>query len=198
MPSSDPSGRSLDALTEAVRSDFVRNRRVMSFAEYLDLVARAPRLQLRSAAQYLVDAFDHYGTREVSYPWGQVQRFGLFDAPWAGGDGCLFGQEAVQNSVYQVLRGFVRDGVASKVVMLHGPNGSAKSTFIRCLGRGVEHYSTQDDGAIYRFNWIFPRPSAGQGRHRLRRRRRGGPALTDSFASLADDRHRRAPGRRAA
>ncbi|MBP6836330.1 MAG: serine protein kinase PrkA [Kofleriaceae bacterium] len=187
MPSSDPSGRSLDALTEAVRSDFVRNRRVMSFAEYLDLVARAPRLQLRSAAQYLVDAFDHYGTREVSYPWGQVQRFGLFDAPWAGGDGCLFGQEAVQNSVYQVLRGFVRDGVASKVVMLHGPNGSAKSTFIRCLGRGVEHYSTQDDGAIYRFNWIFPKAKAGRGGIGFGGKADGGPALTDSFASLADD-----------
>src|SRR5262249_34365509 len=35
-------------------------------------------------------------------------------------------------------------------------NGSAKSTFIRCLGRALENYSTLDDGALYRFSWIFP------------------------------------------
>jgi predicted Ser/Thr protein kinase len=146
----------LAELGTAVRDDFTRNRRVMAFAEYLALVVAEPLRQLRSAAQYVVDCLDHYGTSQVAYPWGEVRRFHLFDAPWAGGEDQLFGQEHVQNAVYRTLRGFVQDGRPAKLVLLHGPNGSAKSTFIRCLGRGLEHYSTLDEGALYRFSWIFP------------------------------------------
>ncbi|MFT3699653.1 MAG: hypothetical protein QM831_41275 [Kofleriaceae bacterium] len=146
----------LVALHEAVREDFTRNRRVMSFAEYLALVFAEPTRQLRSSTQYIVDCFDHYGTEPVKYPWGTVTRWKLFDAPWANGEDQLFGQESVQCETYQVLKSFVRDGRPNKVILLHGPNGSAKSTFIRCLGRALEHYSTLDEGALYRFSWIFP------------------------------------------
>jgi len=153
----------LVGLHEAVREDFTRNRRVMSFSEYLALAFAEPTRQLRSATQYLVDCFDHYGTEKVKYPWGEVTRFKMFDAPWANGEDRLFGQEAVQNSVYQVLRSFVRDGRPNKLILLHGPNGSAKSTFIRCVGRGLENYSTLDEGALYRFSWIFPAQKSTKG-----------------------------------
>jgi serine protein kinase len=143
-------------LGTSVRDDFTRNRRVMSFAEYLNLVVAEPLRQLRSSTQYIVDCLDHYGTSMVKYPWGEVRRFHLFDAPWAGGEDRLFGQENVQNAVYRVLRSFVQDGRPNKLILLHGPNGSAKSTFIRCLGRALEHYSTLDEGALYRFHWVFP------------------------------------------
>jgi hypothetical protein len=124
-------------LGQSVRDDFTRNRRVMSFAEYLNLVVSEPTRQLRSSAQYIVDCFDHYGSSMVAYPWGEVRRFHLFDAPWAGGEDRLFGQEPVQNAVYRVLRSFVQDGRPNKLLLLHGPNGSAKSTFIRCIGRAL-------------------------------------------------------------
>src|SRR5579883_1469219 len=141
----------LGSLGGAVRDDFTRNRRVMSYAEYLALVCAEPTRQLRTATQYIVDCFDYYGSTIVKYPWGEVRRFHLFDAPWAGGEDRLFGQEIVQNQVYRVLRTFVQDGRPNKLVLLHGPNGSAKSTFIRCLGRALEHYSTHEEGALYRF-----------------------------------------------
>jgi predicted Ser/Thr protein kinase len=153
----------LVGLHSAVREDFTRNRRVMAFAEYLALVFAEPTRQLRSSTQYIVDCFDHYGSEKVSYPWGEVTRFKLFDAPWANGEDRLFGQEMVQNQTYQVLKSFVRDGRPTKVILLHGPNGSAKSTFIRCLGRGLEHYSTLEEGALYRFSWIFPTQKSTRG-----------------------------------
>src|SRR5258707_8596477 len=103
----------------AVREDFRRNRRVLSFAEYLALVFAEPTRQLRSSTQYIVDCFDHYGSEKVSYPWGEVTRFKLFDAPWANGEDRLFGQEMVQNQTYQVLKSFVRDGRPTKVILLH-------------------------------------------------------------------------------
>src|SRR5215510_13707408 len=174
-------------LGTAVRDDFTRNRRVLSFAEYLNLVVSDPTRQLRSSTQYMVDCLDHYGTSTVKYPWGEVRRFHLFDAPWAGGEDRLFGQEAVQNSVYRVLRSFVQDGRPNKLILLHGPNGSAKSTFIRCLGRGLENYSALDEGALYRFSWIFPAQKGSKGG--IGFGGAGGQSIDsmDSFAFLPDD-----------
>ncbi len=177
----------LRGLGDSVRDDFTRNRRVLSYAEYLDLVVSEPTRQLRSAAQYTVDAFDHFGSSQVKYPWGEVRHFHLFDAPWANGEDRLFGQEHVQNAVYRVMRSFVQDGRPNKLILLHGPNGSAKSTFVRCLGRGLEHYSTLDEGALYRFSWIFPTTKSTKGG--IGFGGVGGVATEslESFAYLSDD-----------
>jgi len=177
--------QTLVSLHDAVREDFTRNRRVLSFAEYLTLVFSEPTRQLRSSTQYIVDCFDHYGTENVKYPWGDVRRWKLFDAPWANGEDRLFGQEYVQAQVYRVLRSFVQDGRPNKLILLHGPNGSAKSTFIRCLGRALEHYSTLEEGALYRFSWIFPSQKSTKGGIGF-----GGASAIESlesFAYLPDD-----------
>lgn len=178
----------LAQLSDSIRTEFGRQRRVMSFAEYLELVMAQPAQQLRSAAHYLADCFDHFGTSQVRYPYGEVRRFTLFDCPWANGEDRLFGQEAVQNEVYEAVRAMVREGRANKVILLHGPNGSAKSTFVRCLGRGVEHYSSLDQGALFRFSWIFPSQKMSKGGIGFG----GGPGATTadhtaSFAALPDD-----------
>jgi serine protein kinase len=175
----------LIALHESVREDFTKNRRVMSFSEYLALAFSEPTRQLRSSTQYIVDCFDHYGAEKVKYPWGEVTRFKLFDVPWANGEDRLFGQEMVQNQTYRILRTFVQDGRPNKLILLHGPNGSAKSTFIRCLGRGLEHYSTLEEGALYRFSWIFPAQKSTRGGIGFG----GNPTIDqlDSFAYLSDD-----------
>lgn len=177
----------LAGLGEAVRDDFTRNRRVLSFAEYLALVASEPRRQLRSSTQYIVDCFEHYGSSLVKYPWGEVRHWNLFDAPWAGGEDRLFGQEFVQNAVHRVLRSFVQDGRPNKLILLHGPNGSAKSTFIRCLGRGLEHYSTLEEGALYRFSWIFPAQRHTRGGIGFGGERAESIESAESYAYLPDD-----------
>jgi serine protein kinase len=176
----------LVGLHQAVRDDFTRNRRVMSFTEYVTIAFAEPMRQLRSSTQYLVDCYDYYGTEVVRYPWGEARRWKLFDAPWANGEDRLFGQEAMQQQVYRVLRTFVQDGRPNKLILLHGPNGSAKSTFIRCLGRALEHYSTLEEGALYRFSWIFPSQKSTRGGIGFGG---GDPAIEskDSFAYLPDD-----------
>ena len=177
----------LAGLGEAVRDDFTRNRRVMTFAEYLALVVAEPTRQLRSSTQYIVDCFEHYGTEQVVYPFGEIRRFKLFDAPWDGGADRLFGQEHVQNAFYGTLRAFVRDGRPNKLLLLHGPNGSAKSTFIRCVGRAMENYSTLEVGALYRFSWILP--AAKQGKSGIGFGGVAGDKIdtSESFAYLPDD-----------
>jgi predicted Ser/Thr protein kinase len=146
----------LQRIGKDVRDGYARNRRVMSVAEFFSLYQADPLRHSRSSAQYLKDLFDHYGQSEVRHPTGTVRRFRLFDVPWDNGRDRLVGQEDVQNRVYRILHNFVREGRVNKLILLHGPNGSAKSTFLACLARALEHYSTLDEGAVYRFNWVFP------------------------------------------
>src|SRR5690606_39833130 len=80
----------------------------------------------------------------------------------------------------------VHEGVANKLILLHGPNGSAKSTFIRCVGRALQHYSTLDDGALYRFNWIFPSAKLSKSGIGFTGDR-GGAIREDTYAYLPDD-----------
>ena len=174
-------------LGEEIRDDFVQNRRVMSFAEYLELASARPHQQLRSAPQYIRDCFDFYGVEMLQFAWGQIRRFKLFDCEWAGGRDRLVGQEDVQNRIYRALTNFVNEGVSNKLVLLHGPNGSAKSTLVRCIGRALQNYSTRDEGALYRVNWIFPGQKISRSGIGFSGSKFDEHASGDSFAYLPDE-----------
>ena len=152
----------IQRVAQGVEKRFQASRRVLSFAEYLDLFASNPVRYARDASRYLRDVVEHYGTSQVKYPWGEVTRYTLFDLPWEPREGkkapigALIGQEQVQFEIHRALANFAREGRPGRLVLLHGPNGSAKSTIVGCLMRALENYSTLDEGALYRFNWIFP------------------------------------------
>ena len=181
----------LDALQTAVRERFQSEKRVLSFDEYLGECLEHPFRHTRDAARYLRDCFDHFGSYELLSPLGKRRRYRLFDQEFLSGspDGegryKLLGHEQVQESFYRTLSNFVREGRANRLLLLHGPNGSAKSTFAACIMRALEHYSTTDEGALYRFSWVFPGGfddrSIGFGAER----RRG--AAHDSYAHLEHD-----------
>jgi predicted Ser/Thr protein kinase len=148
--------RFLQDVGSTVSSDFAKNRTLLSFEEYLQLFNTAPRLQARNAAQYLKDAIDSFGTEQVPHPSGTVRRFKIFDASSDGHDVRVAGQEEVQNAIYRLIGNFVRAGRINKLILLHGPNGSAKSSLVESLKRGLELYSQTPNGALYTFNWVFP------------------------------------------
>ncbi|MGC4089563.1 MAG: hypothetical protein QM756_17075 [Polyangiaceae bacterium] len=150
----------LREIAERVQKNFEEQRRLLGFQEYLELFATDPVRYSRDSARYLRDAFDYYGKTTISRPWGELTRFRLFDLPFLDPADAhreqLVGQEFVQGEIYRALSNFVREGRPNRVVVMHGPNGSAKSTVAACLMRALEHYSTTDDGALYRFHWVFP------------------------------------------
>lgn len=161
----DPS-TDLTTLLDAERERFRSERRVLSFDEYLDVFRANPQRHTRDAARYLRDLFDHYGTESVERPYGRFTRWKLFDLPWEpdGRREALVGHESIQAELYRALSNFARQGRVNRLVLLHGPNGSAKSTFVACLMRAMEDYSTRDEGALYRFCWVFPRGKVVGGR----------------------------------
>lgn len=140
----------------AVSGEFVKDRTILSFEEYLALFLQSARQQARNAAQYLKDAIDSFGSELVPHPSGQIRRFKIFDCADGERGGRVAGQEEVQNDIYRLLGNFVRAGAINRLILLHGPNGSAKSTLVGALRRGLESYSRTPAGALYRINWIFP------------------------------------------
>jgi serine protein kinase len=140
----------------AVSRDFLHDRSILSFEEYLDLFYQHPRAQTRNSAEYLLDVMDHFGAEQVPHPTGPIRRFKLFDLTDGDRGGRVAGQEEVQNAFYRLLGNFVRAGTVNKVILLHGPNGSAKSTMVESLKRAMELYSREPDGALYEIAWIFP------------------------------------------
>ncbi len=164
-PSSEPASTSddvkgssasrLKSFANAVQREFESTRRILSFGEWFDMLCAAPQRHARGSAQYIRDAFDHYGRRDVHIPSGKVSRFRLFDCEFDGGHR-LVGQEPAQNAFYEALDSFVRIGRINKLLLLHGPNGSAKTTFLEAIQRALEAYSYTDEGALYRFSWVFP------------------------------------------
>lgn len=160
-PSGEPSSEAsrartrIEALAGAVANEFAATRRVLSFDEWFELMCANPEVHARSSSQYVRDAFRHFGTRAVRTPSGEVSRHRLFDC---GVDGWhrLVGQEDAQNALFDAIEGYVRLGRVNKLLLLHGPNGSAKSTMLESLQRALEVYSRTDGGAVYRFAWVFP------------------------------------------
>src|ERR1019366_7033061 len=153
------------SIAEQVEARFRGGRRVLSLAEFLALFDADPVRHSRDASRYLRDVFDHYGKTAVVHPWGEFTRFNLFDLPWEPAAkgvyrplprGALIGQEQVQEELYRALSNFAREGRPNRLILLHGPNGSAKSTIASCVMAALEHYSTLDEGALYRFHWVFP------------------------------------------
>ncbi|MEZ0227787.1 MAG: serine protein kinase PrkA [Planctomycetota bacterium] len=145
----------LGAISSRTQSRFAEHQQILSYGEFLDRVLADPRNHVRAAAQYVRDTFEYFGTRVVRGVEGPITRFNLFDAPFNAGRDKVWGQEEVQNEVYKILTAFCEKGRIDKLIMLHGPNGSAKSTFMSVLMGGLEYYSRQPEGALYKFNWIF-------------------------------------------
>jgi predicted Ser/Thr protein kinase len=134
---------------------FRARRQILAFNEYFELVTQNPRRHVRTVPLYLRDMLEHYGTEEVRTQRGMVRRFKMFDAPFNGGTTRVLGQEGLQNEFYKRVVAFCEKGAIDKLLLLHGPNGTAKSTFVECVVAGLEDYSQQDEGVLYRFNWIF-------------------------------------------
>lgn len=141
---------------------------MLSFGEFLELFASHPSRHGRPAPHYVRDMFQHYGTATVKKPWGKRTHFKLFDCPWEtpqdrGREPTLVGHEELQGELFRALSNFAREGRANRLVLMHGPNGSAKSTVASCILRALEDYSRQDEGALYRFHWIFPTRNTSRG-----------------------------------
>ncbi len=176
--------RFLVSTAGSVREDFTRRNAVMSFPRYLQLLAAKPASLTRGAARYLVDAVQASGEYEVQGIGGPQRRRRAFDDPGRSETSSeVFGQEEVQERILDVLSEFARRGRSDRFILLHGPNGAAKSSLIEALVRSIERYSKTPEGALYRISWIF---CETQDRERLGFGRSREPDEAESLADVDD------------
>jgi len=124
-----------------------------SFEEYLDIVRENPKVT-RTAWQRLYDMVLCYGTYPLEDSKEGHIRYAFFDDPDHDGRDAIFGLTKTLMQLVNVFKSAsLKYGSERRVLLLHGPVGSSKSTIARLLKRGLERYSRKDEGALYSFGW---------------------------------------------
>lgn len=132
-----------------------------TFQEYLDLVKANPKIT-RNAFQRMYEMIIEAGTEEYIDFKKQVIRYKFFDDAKNNGKDAVFGLDIPLMKLVNVLRSAALGyGTEKRVILLHGPVGSAKSTICRLLKKGVEAYSKTEMGAMYTFEWIDEKAELG-------------------------------------
>ncbi|MEN9581280.1 MAG: hypothetical protein RJA70_4289 [Pseudomonadota bacterium] len=125
-----------------------------SFEEYLQLVRERPKVT-RNAFQRLYDMVLSHGTDEYIDNKKKLTRYNFFQDPIDGGKDAVFGLDIPLMRLMNVLKAASEGyGPERRVILLHGPVGSSKSTIARMLKKGAEAYSKTPDGALYTFKWV--------------------------------------------
>jgi len=134
-----------------------------TFNDYLDVVTNNPRIT-RNSFQRLYDMIMSYGTEEFEDAKKKLIRYKFFSDPSFDSDDAIFGLEIPLMRLVNFFKAAAQGyGTEKRVLLLHGPVGSSKSTIVRRLKRGLEHYSHTDEGAMYTFSWFMGNlPEDGQ------------------------------------
>ena len=127
-----------------------------TFEDYLTLVRANPKIT-RSAFQRVYDMILSYGQEEYLDNKKRLVRFRFFADEQHGGKDAVYGLDIPLMRLVSVLKSAAeRYGTERRVILLHGPVGSSKSTIVRLIKRGLEDYSRTPEGALFTFEWVLP------------------------------------------
>src|ERR1044071_5480874 len=127
-----------------------------TFEEYLNVVIDHPEVT-RTAYQRLYDMILSHGTEEVYENKDKIIRYRFFTDYARKHADAIYGLERplmqLVNAFKSAAKGY---GTERRVLLLHGPVGSSKSTIARLMKRGLEDYSRIDEGMLFSFAWKGP------------------------------------------
>lgn len=136
------------------RAQFRRKNWVGTFEEYLDIVRDNPQVT-RTAYQRLYDMILSYGVEVISKGREKEHHYYFFDDPDHDGQDAVFGLRGPLHKLVNALKSAACEyGIEKRVLLLHGPVGSSKSTIARLLKQGLASYSAKDEGALYTLGWV--------------------------------------------
>jgi len=127
-----------------------------SFEEYLEIVRARPEVT-RTAFQRVFDMIISQGTEEYIDNKKRIMRFPFFDGGGGNSKDAIFGLDIPLERFVNVLKAAAEGyGPEKRVLLLHGPVGSSKSTIVRLLKKGLEVYTRTAGGALYTHEWHLP------------------------------------------
>jgi serine protein kinase len=134
-------------------SDYRKKHWEGTFDEYLDIVRDHPEVT-RTAYQRLYDMILSHGTETVYENKEKITRYKFFTEFAAQHGDAIYGLDRplmhLANAFKSAAKGY---GTERRVLLLHGPVGSSKSTIARLLKKGLEQYSRVDEGMLFSFAW---------------------------------------------
>ena len=126
-----------------------------TFFDYLEIVERQPGV-VRNAYQRAYDAVMSQGMERYRVFKKDAIRYHFFSDPFEAGADAIFGLDLALMQFVDFLRSAAEGyGTDKRILLLHGPVGSSKSTIARLLKKGLENYSKTDEGALYSFSWML-------------------------------------------
>ena len=121
-----------------------------SFWDYVAMLEQNPKVA-RNSYQRLYDMVMSHGTEEFTYCKRQHVKYKFFEGL---GDISIYGLEENLMEFMDILKSASRHyGPERRVILLHGPVGSSKSTIVTALKKGLEAYTRTEEGALYSFSW---------------------------------------------
>jgi serine protein kinase len=127
-----------------------------SFEDYLNIVAEHPEVT-RTAYQRIYDMILSHGTEDSYENKEKVSVYKFFTEFAARHGDAVYGIDRTLAQLVNTFKSAAQGyGTEKRVLLLHGPVGSAKSTIARLLKRGLEEYSRTDAGALYAYAWKMP------------------------------------------
>jgi serine protein kinase len=144
----------LNALRQELNlSDYRKKHWEGTFDEYLDIVREHPEVT-RSAYQRLYDMILSHGTEEVYENKEKITRYKFFTEFASRHGDAIYGLDRPLMHLANQFKSAAKCyGTEKRVLLLHGPVGSSKSTIARLLKKGLEQYSRTDEGMLFSFSW---------------------------------------------
>lgn len=125
-----------------------------SFEDYLNMVIERPAIA-RNAFQRMYDMIATYGSTTFIEYKKEITHWNFFDDPIENGRDAIFGLDVhLMKLVNTIKAGASGYGPEKRVILLHGPVGSSKSTIARLMKKGIEAYSRTPEGAMYSYSWV--------------------------------------------
>jgi serine protein kinase len=132
-----------------------------SFWEYLDVVVDNPAVA-RNAFQRIYDMILSFGSESFTQFKQEYIRYSFFSDPIDHGADAIFGLERPLMQLVDFFKSAAQGyGTERRILLLHGPVGSSKSTIARLMKKGLEQYSKTDEGKLFTYSWRTPRVRGG-------------------------------------
>jgi serine protein kinase len=126
-----------------------------TFDDYLGVVRKDPKVT-RNAFQRVYDMILSHGRVEYVDSKKKLVHYPFFDDPENDGADAVYGLDIPLMRLVNVFKSAaLAYGTEKRVILLHGPVGSSKSTIARRLKKGLENYSQTPEGALYTFDWYL-------------------------------------------
>ncbi len=151
------SAAGFDAIRDLVvgsvdKAKYTQATEVISFDEYLQQVYEDPKL-IRTSAQRIYDMIIDGGRKRVQVDGDSIYTYDFFKNPLVKAD-ALSGMEKPIHQLVESVRGAAaHSGPEKRIILMVGPVGTAKTTLVDIMKRGLESYTRTDEGKLYSLQW---------------------------------------------